>query len=243
MPTYSIRPISLCEGLRDSSHFAYRTNFGTTCNTACYVWYIEGLPLNILVDAGARASTFTERGTPETDIISVEDGLNKLGLKPEDIDIVITTHLHIDHIALGYLYKKAEFIVQKRELDYALSPHHIDADLYDRRTFKGLNFKVIDGRKEIIQGVSVFLSPGHTAGGQSIEIDTTAGKAIITGFCCTLSTFVQTDEMKRRGWEVTVPLIHHDVREAYDSVLEVKHRADIIVALHDPIFIGKETIP
>jgi hypothetical protein len=49
--------------------------------------------------------------------------------------------------------------------------------------------------------------------------------------------------MKRRGWEVTAPLIHHDVREAYDSVLNVKHRADIIVALHDPIFIGKETIP
>ncbi len=76
-----------------------------------------------------------------------------------------------------------------------------------------------------------------------MEINTAAGKAIITGFCCQLSTFVQTEAMKARGWEVTVPLIHHDVLEAYDSVLKVKRRADIIIAPHDPVFVGKETIP
>jgi len=70
-----------------------------------------------------------------------------------------------------------------------------------------------------------------------------AGKAIITGFCCTLSTFAQTEAMKRKGWEVLVPLIHNDVQEAYDSVLRVKHRADIIIAIHDPTFVEKEQIP
>lgn len=49
--------------------------------------------------------------------------------------------------------------------------------------------------------------------------------------------------MKRREWEVAAPLIHHDVREAYGSVFTVKRRADIIVALHDPAFIGGKTIP
>ena len=243
MAAYSIRPIALCGGPRDSSQYTYGMNFGTECNMICCVWYIEGSQPKILVDAGARASTFTGRGVPEADLISIEDGLSKLGLEPEDIEVVIVTHLHWDHIALGYLYKKAKFIVQKRELDYARNPHPVDAPFYDRTTFEDLDLEVIDGQKEIVPGVSVFLTPGHSPGGQSVEVDTAAGQAIITGFCCNLSTFIQTESMKHKGWEVTAPLVHQDVRKAYDSVLRVKHRADIIIAVHDPTFAEKGKIP
>ncbi len=238
MTTYSIRPIALCEGRRDASQYTYCMNFGTSCKSVYYVWYIEGSRPKTLVDAGAKAL-----GRARNELTSVEDGLAKLGLKPADIEIVIVTHLHSDHIALGHLYKKAKFIVQKKELDYARNPHPIDASIYDRRMFENLDLEVIDGEKEIIPGVSVFLSPGHSPGGQSVEVNTSAGKVIAPGFCCHLSTFAQTEAMKRRGWEVTAPLVHHDVREAYDSVLKVKHRADIIIALHDPTFLEKETIP
>ena len=156
----------------------------------------------------------------------------------------ITTYT-IRPIALcgGPRYKQARFIVQKKELDYARNPHPIDASLYDKSLFEDLDLTVIDGEKEVIPGLSVFLTPGHSSGGQSVEINTLAGKAVITGFCCHLATFNQTEAMKRRGWEVSAPLIHHDVREAYDSVLKVKRRADIIIAPHDPIYVGKEMIP
>ncbi len=243
MATYSIRPIGLCEGPRDGSQYTYRMNFGTTYNMVCYIWYIEGSQPKVLVDAGANAATFAKIHVPETDLISPEDGLAKLGLKPEDIDIIIVTHLHSDHIDLAYLYKNAKFIIQKKELDYALNPHPIDTHHYDKSTFEGLNFEVIDGTKEIIPGVSVFLSPGHTPGGQSVEVNTASGKAIITGFCCNLATFEQNKITKQRGWEVTVPLIHLDSRDIYDSVLAVKRRADIILATHDNSYVGKKTIP
>jgi N-acyl homoserine lactone hydrolase len=243
MQQYKIYPIALCEGPRDSSHFAYRSESGGICNTACYIWYIEGADTKILVDAGAEASDFMARGTPETDIISVKDGLHKLGLLPDEIDIVIVTHLHCDHISLGRLYKKAKFIVQKRELEYAQNPHPIDAVLYDHSSFSHLNWEVIDGDKEIVPGISVLFTPGHSPGGQSVAISTSAGKAIITGFCATQNTFIPTAAMKRRGWKVTVPLIHHDVIQTYNSVIKVKHLADVIIPLHEPAFIGKKVIP
>ena len=243
MALYSIHPIALCEGPRDLSSFTYRQNVGTATKSVCYVWYIEGSQPKILVDTGVRPSYFTEKGIPETELISVEDGLARLGLKPEDIQIVIPTHLHADHMALSYLYKKATFIVQKRELDYALNPHPIDAFFYDKSFFEDLNMEVIDGPKEIIPGVSVFLSPGHTPGGQSVEVITAAGKAVITGFCAMLANFVQNETMKQFGWEVVPSTIHNDDREAYDSMLEIKHRADIILPLHEPSFVGKGTIP
>jgi glyoxylase-like metal-dependent hydrolase (beta-lactamase superfamily II) len=243
MQQYKIYPIALCQGPRDRSHFAYRSESGGVCNTTCYIWYLEGSDAKILVDAGAQASDFTARGTPETDIISVKDGLHKLGLLPDDIDIVIVTHLHCDHISLGWLYKKAKFIIQKRELEYAKNPHPIDAVLYDHSSFSHLNWEVIDGDKEIVPGISVLFTPGHSPGGQSVEINTSAGKAIITGFCSTQNTFIPTGEMKRRGWEVTIPLIHHDALQTYKSVIKVKRLADVIIPLHEPAFIGKSVIP
>lgn len=243
MPTLSIHPIALCEGPRDSSHFAYRARPGRTRQAACYIWHIGTPDAKVLVDAGARASTFTEKGTPETDLISAEDGLGRVGLKPGDIDIVIVTHLHCDHIALGYLYKNAKFVIQKKELHYARNPHPIDSELYDRPSFEDLDWEIIDGDKEIVPGVSVFLTPGHSAGGQSVEISTAAGNAVITGFCSTLETFTPDKDMARRGWEVAIPLIHQDAIQLYDSVLKVKRRADIILPLHEPAFIGKEEIP
>ena len=76
-----------------------------------------------------------------------------------------------------------------------------------------------------------------------MEVDTPAGKAIITGFCATQNTFTPTEEMERRGWEVTIPQIHHDALQTYNSVLYVKRHADIIIPLHEPSFIEKEVIP
>jgi N-acyl homoserine lactone hydrolase len=243
MQWHRIYPIALCEGPRDSKHFAYRSEHGDIRNTACYIWYIEGPDAKIIVDAGDNAADFLAKHAPETDIVSVEAGLGKFNLKPADIDIVIVTHLHCDHIALAHLYKNAKFVVQKKELEYALNPHPIDAVLYDRSFFNRLNWEVIDGDKEIVTGISVLSTPGHSPGGQSVEISTSAGKAIITGFCSTMETFSPTKEMKGRGWEVTIPLIHHDALQAYNSTLLVKRRADIIIPIHEAAFLRKDIIP
>jgi glyoxylase-like metal-dependent hydrolase (beta-lactamase superfamily II) len=238
MANYTVHPIAVCRGPRDGSHFTYRANFGITINTACYAWYINGSSQKILVDTGATAAMFRERGAAEEDLISMTDGLAKLGITPEEIDLVILTHLHCDHIELAHLYKKAKFIVQKKELDYAHNPHPIDADFYIRNFFEGLNYDIIDGDKKIEPGLTVFLSPGHSPGGQSIEVKTASGQVVIPGFCCTGDTFRQTEDMKRRGWQVTIPLIHQDTREIYDSVIKIKKRADIILSLHGPEYIG-----
>lgn len=239
---YRIHPIALCQGPRDLSFWTYCLNVGTKSTSVSHIWFIEGSNSNILVDCGARISDFDKRGLPSNKIQSPEAGLAKLGMQPGDIGIVIVTHLHFDHIALANLYTSARFIVQKKELDYALNPHPWDAYLYHQKAIKSINFELIDDEKEIIPGIKVFLTPGHSSGGQSVEINTAGGKAIITGFCCLAETFTQTEEMKRKGWEVAAPDLHQDVRKAYDSVLRVKCRADIILPLHDPSFIDK-TIP
>jgi len=242
MTSCVIHPIPLCQGPRDLSQWTHCMNVGTKSGSVMYTWYIEGPQPKILVDCGGRASTLREKGYPSEEIQSVEAGLDRLGLRPAAIDIIIVTHLHGDHIELGHLYKNAQFIVQKKELDYACHPHPWDAFFYEGVDFDDFNFQVIDGDAKIAPGVSVFLTPGHTPGGQSVVVNTASGKAIITGFCCVKETFVQTEQMRRRGWEVGAPGLHQDVREVYDSVLKVKRMADVIVPLHDPAFLAGKPI-
>ena len=240
--SYSIRPIALCQGERDMSLWTYRMNVGQKVKIVCYIWYIEGSDPVTLVDAGALAEHYKNPEFPMKTCSSLEDGLNRHGLKAADVEQILITHLHFDHIALASRFKNAKFIVQRKELDFARNPHVFNAMDYNAEFFEGLNYSIVDGDIEIMPGVKAFLTPGHSPGGQSIQIRTKQGNAIITGFCSQLSTFEQTSAMKAIGLEVAACGLHLDCREAYDSALRVKKMADIIIPLHDPIFMDTTII-
>jgi glyoxylase-like metal-dependent hydrolase (beta-lactamase superfamily II) len=239
---YSIRPIALCEGIRDMSQWTYRWNIGIKVKSACFIWYIEGSNPVTLVDAGAQGEHFGVE-FPMTTRVTLEDGLKGVGLTPDDVRLIIVTHLHFDHIALANRYRNAEFVVQKSELDFALNPHVFSAVDYRRSMFADLKFRVVDGDTEVLPGLTVLLTPGHSPGGQSVQIETEKGKAIITGFCAQFSTFNQTPFMKERGLEVAACGLHTDCRQAYDSAVRVKRLADIIIPLHEPQLMDVPKIP
>jgi glyoxylase-like metal-dependent hydrolase (beta-lactamase superfamily II) len=239
---YSIRPIALCEGMRDMSQWTYRWNIGVKVKSACFIWYLEGSDPVTLVDAGAQGEHFGVE-FPMTTRVTLEDGLQSVGLLPDDVRLIIVTHLHFDHIALAKRYRNAEFVVQKKELDFARNPHVFSAVDYRKDLLADLNFRVVDGDTEILPEIRVLLTPGHSPGGQSVQIETEKGKAVITGFCSQFSTFNQTPFMKERGLEVAACGLHTDCREAYDSAVRVKRLADIIIPLHEPQFIDVPRIP
>jgi glyoxylase-like metal-dependent hydrolase (beta-lactamase superfamily II) len=241
--SHAIRPIPLCKGFRDRSQWTYRINPGQKVSSCSYVWYIEGPKEKILVDAGVNAKLFRERGIPDEDVQSLEAGLKKVGLACGDIEIVLMTHLHWDHVALASSFPNAKFIVQKKEYDFAVAPHPAVAASYRKEAFINLNIHLAEGDQEITEGVKVYLTPGHTPGGQSVGVRTSKGLAVITGFCCSLENFYPPAEVRAKGVEIVAPGIHTDLLMAYDSVARVKEMADIIIPLNDPRFLEIERIP
>lgn len=242
MKKYVIRPLALAEGVRDMSQWTYRWNMGKKTRSVCYTWYLEGSDPITLVDAGAQGEHFTNPEFPMKTLVTLEDGLKRFGLTPDDVKQIIVTHLHFDHVALAKRFRNAVFIVQKKELEFALNPHVFSAVDYNRAYFDGLDMRVVDGDVEIMPGIKVLLTPGHSPGGQSVQVETAAGRAIIAGLCTQDITFQQTPFMKERNLEVAVCGLHTDSREAYDSALRIKKEADIIVSLHDPVYIDREKI-
>ena len=132
-----IRPIPLAKGPIEKTIYTYRIGPGQMAEAAYYIWYIEGPKKKTIVDAGVTADILAAGGRfGRTDIQSLEEGMRKIGLKPDDIETVIATHLHHDHIALAASFPNAEIIVQKAELEAARNPHPISAGTY--RLQKGI---------------------------------------------------------------------------------------------------------
>lgn len=249
MAKHVIRPIPLIRNEGVSTYkMTHLVGYGSPQTRGSYVWYIEGPRENIIVDAGSSAEFISASGAgsimfPEGQakhIQTIEQGLSKLGLKPEDIDIVIITHAHEDHVQLAHKYPKAKFIIQKAELDFARNPHPIQRFTYQPKLIEGLNFKVIKGDAQIVEGVRVMLTPGHSPGGQSVIVETAKGKVVIAGLCSIRQNFEPPPEL---GLPVIPTGIHIDPFKSYDSLIKIKNSADIIIPLHESEFLEVDRIP
>ena len=137
-------------------------------------------------------------------------------------------------------------MVQKKELEFAFDPHPMMTGAYQRELFEGLNFDVIEGDRELIPGVRILFTPGHTPGTQSVAVETAAGLAVVTGFCCVAENFEPKEAgvwKTDRAAEVIPPGIHTDMVQSYQSALKVKEMADIIIPIHDPGLEERDCIP
>jgi N-acyl homoserine lactone hydrolase len=218
----------------DSGHkrLMYLSSIVEPSSMYASIFYIEGATKKILVDAGGSAEAMQKRNLPFINLANPTEALKRVGVSPDEIDIVICTHLHIDHNTEGHLYKNARFIVQKAELEDALNPHPIGAPIFGpRSSFENLKYEVVEGDKHIVDGIKVLFTPGHTLGNQSVLVETAKGKVIISGLCTTRYNFYP-QEQDSKSMSVIPPSIHVDVRTAYDSLMRIKKEADIIVPLH-----------
>jgi len=254
MASYVIHPITLCRAEADRGMMTYMAHHGEKIWRPYIMFLIQGEGANVLVDSAAEAEQykayhplFREKMHFEQ-LLTFEQGLAKFGLAPGDIELVIQTHLHFDHCFNTARCSKAKVVVQQRELESARDPHPVLAGMYRSDLFEGLDFEIVEGAKEILPGLEVIPSPGHTPGCQSVAVDTSAGKAVISGFCCISENFDPPADLQRNmapfaSAPVLAPAIHYDLAAAFDSVLMVKQMADIILPLHEPDLVSVETVP
>jgi N-acyl homoserine lactone hydrolase len=109
---------------------------------------------------------------------SVADALDEHGMTPGDIGLVINTHLHFDHCGQNAVFKHAPFYVQSAELDRARRESPQVASGFD---FMDARFELLNGDAEILPGLSVVTTPGHTAGHQSVVVSTGNGVEVLIG--------------------------------------------------------------
>jgi glyoxylase-like metal-dependent hydrolase (beta-lactamase superfamily II) len=248
MDSYKIHPILIGVKLNEMSMVTYQYGAGEEFIMPIYTWFIDGSEKRVLVDTGELSPMNTENREQliGAKIYSFEEGIARWGLTPLDIDIVIHTHLHMDHCQNDYKCSNAKFYVHENELAHLHHPHPLDyryvEDYLEEVEERG-QVIAVKGGEEILPGITLLHTPGHTAGGLSVAIQTSQGKAIITGCCSTYENYFPPKKVTAREMEVIPPGTLVNSYEAYDSLLGLKRMADILIPLHDRRFAGIDTIP
>jgi glyoxylase-like metal-dependent hydrolase (beta-lactamase superfamily II) len=232
MQEYVIYPLVIGANETDQGIMTYLRGYGKRIWIPIYVFLIRGAEEVILVDSGLEQFVVPEHVGRENGlkIQEFEEALKENGLRPEDVDLIIHTHLHNDHCENDSKCPRAKIVVQKAEYDFFLAPHPIDHRYYPD-LLDGLDVEIVEGDVSLRDGIDLILTPGHTPGGQSVAVRTSAGKAIITGFCCNASNFP-------RNAPSVAPGVHTDAIAAYESARKIREMADILIPLHE-LSIGK----
>jgi N-acyl homoserine lactone hydrolase len=247
MSKFKIHPIVMGTKVFDKSMMTYQHGYGTQYTIPIYCWYIEGGGKKILVDTGEMSPVISEDREKSIGgkIYTFEEGLAKWGLKPEDIDIVIHTHLHNDHCENDSKCVNAVFYVHEKELEHAHDPHPLDIRYMDDfilDTEENGQIKKINGDTEIMPGLEMIHTPVHTEGGMTVMIDTEKGKAAITGFCVIKENIEPPNSILALDMEVIPPGTVVNSYQAYDIMMKVIEMADIVIPLHEPEYACVETI-
>ena len=151
---------------------------------------------NILLDTGLgdkEDAKFQEMFAVER-IPTLRDSLKMQGLGPEDIHMVVNTHLHFDHAggntvrengAIVSTFPRAKYFVQRGEYEDAARANERTRASYRRENFTPVahvdQWEFMDGETELVPGVSVVVTEGHTRHHQSIKIESEGQIAFYLG--------------------------------------------------------------
>ena len=156
----------------------------------------------VLVDTGAgnkETAKFLDiygiQNEGEQARTALEDGIRAAGHTPEAVTIVINTHLHFDHAGgntftdaggdVKITFPNAECFVQRGEYDYATHTNERTAASYFDRNYVPIDragkLNLLEGEAEVLPGVRVIPTPGHTPFHQSVLVTSGDVRACFLG--------------------------------------------------------------
>jgi N-acyl homoserine lactone hydrolase len=125
----------------------------------------------ILIDSGLPADVQLPAGMPPAEQQkNVIEHLADLGLRPSDIDMLICTHFDVDHAGYHDAFPQAELIVQRQHYELARSGHPRFAPARPHWDHPALRYRLIEGDTELLPGLWLLETSGHTPGHQSVLV-------------------------------------------------------------------------
>jgi glyoxylase-like metal-dependent hydrolase (beta-lactamase superfamily II) len=257
---YRIRPLKQAEIVSPLGVAQMLGDMKSFVIAPVFIWLIEGEDGKILVDTGVQRAVsgyvhFSVRGGGEK---GVERALASTQTKPREIDTVILTHLHFDHIAQTHLFHDARIYIQKREWESALNPpihYRIFYDSDKIQKIEEMDVCLVRGDFKLCEGLELIFLPGHTLGLQGVKVGVRSGNYLIAGdhFYSRFNLNPPKRQVEVEGADgnkITIhpttlpflpPGLHVNLTDWFDScfkALNVVRRKRILPG-HDPSLVGK----
>ncbi len=154
---------------------------------------------NILIDSGVPADYTPPPGMPPAENRkNVLEHLADLGLRPDDIDLLICTHFDVDHAGYHDVFTRAELVVQHDHYALARGGHVRYAAARAHWDQPALRYRLIEGDTELLPGLWLIETSGHAPGHQSVLVDLPqTGKVLLAIDAVVLQRLFTAD---RRAW-------------------------------------------
>lgn len=174
---------------------------------------------------------------------ALEDAIRDAGFAPEDVSLVINTHLHFDHaggdtvkVADGRIvpaFPRARFVVQRGEWEFAHRQNERIRASYQTHNFDPIReaglFDFVEASVAIVPGIHVVPTPGHTPHHQSVVIESEGERALY------LADLVPTVAHLPLPWIMGYDIEPLVTLETKRHVLEeAKRERTLLIFEHDP---------
>jgi glyoxylase-like metal-dependent hydrolase (beta-lactamase superfamily II) len=202
-----------------------------------FVWAAVSSDHTVVVGTGFSAEVAARRGREH--LRRPADGLEALGLDCARVPHVILTHLHYDHIGNLEDFPAATIVVQEEEMAFwtgryagreqfrtLIEPNDV---LYlVRENFRG-RLRLVAGTQEIVPGIEVHRTGGHSAGLQVVRAKTGRGSVVLASD----TTHFYTNIGEDRPYSIVSDLAQ--MYGAFDLVRSLADSPDHVVPGHDPL--------
>ncbi len=161
--------------------------------------------------------------------------LAKVGVRPEEIDIVVNSHLHFDHCSGNKYFPGARFIMSKEELRHAYVPDPWERLGYDRNLvdMPGARVELLELNGydfEVVPGVTLIETPGHSCGHLSAVVRPTGAAPMVFP--------IDVAYNPHNLYDKVLMGLHSDPRELLESMVKIENIAHKIGGniffSHDP---------
>lgn len=208
-------------------------------NIACYV--VRSAGRTIVVDTGLGPKP---AGAPETPWGDLLNDFKANGVRPEDVDMVVMTHLHRDHIGWNLQSQNGKYAPTFPRARYWMSAKDWEAchrpDLIETRfpnapqcvwPLEELGLmELMDGEHALTRELTTLPTPGHTPGHMSIMVSSRGERAIILG-----DVLHNTVQVHETNWASRADIDVEQARTTRRSLVERLEREGIpVAAVHLP---------
>jgi N-acyl homoserine lactone hydrolase len=231
-PIYTVHALRLGTLTVDRGGMIYGFPRGELIDIPVWSAAIEGGGHRVLVDTGLadprRWSAYNPCLQRADETLAA--ALAELGWKHADIDIVVNTHLHYDHCENNPFLPRAQFFVSELEWVHAHRPVPSQAWSYQapwtgpevtERNYTRIRADSYD----VLPGLRMISTPGHTPGHQSVLVDTADGVLCVAGDAACLMENLAVP---------TPPAVNVSVEESLRSIEKIRTLAQRILMNHDP---------
>ncbi len=167
--------------VEDGSIYSPGKNVGVPMTLSCNAYLIRHLGKWLIWDTGTPDHIYAEpvgkimaHGIRGIVVRTIASQLKEIGVSPEDVDLIMFSHAHYDHVGNCQLFKNAKWIVQRAEQEamFGSAPEKYGylAELYT--TMRNHEIKIVEGDHDLFGdgAVRLIYTPGHTPGHNSLLV-------------------------------------------------------------------------